>query len=393
MDAEKRIDFALKWLQNSEIRCFNEASAEGGYKNGYDWKNKQYPFVYSEITGYAISTFINIYRWTDKQYYLDLANQSARFLFDIQGLATSENVRGGIPHGLSLPDYKLNRQYYSFDSAMCLQGLVDLYTLDPSPDLLRSVRSLGDWLIHLMQQDNGSFLAMYDEVTDEIHHTSEDFFSDHGCLHAKHAIGLLKLWKVSGEKQYLDAANRVCDWVLGLQYEDGSFRATDWQEQVVNHPHCYATEGLLYSYHVTGSEDYLNAARRSGEWLLKIQNRDGSISIAYKRRWWRMGRRVTELVFPRRVTDATSQSVRIWLMLYYLYKDPRFLEAGKRAIQFLYKMQCLSSSDKNAIGGFYYWPGHPMMFTWCTMFATHAIYAYNSVKRENGLVSLMDELF
>ena len=103
----------------------------------------------------------------------------------------------------------------------------------------------------------------------------------------------------------------------------------------MSHAHCYANEGLLFAYHELGTERYLESVWKAGEWLLRIQNRDGSINMEYKRRWWRMGRRMTEKIFPRRVTDATAQAMRIWLILFYLDGDPRFLYASHRAERFL----------------------------------------------------------
>jgi hypothetical protein len=245
-----------------------------------------------------------------------------------------------------------------------------------------------------MQQANGGFLSMYDAETGEQAHVGDNFYNDYGCLHAKHAIGLLKLAQVTGDDRYIVATERVCDWVLGLQDEDGAFRATERLLQVVSHPHCYATEGLLYAHHVLKTERYLSAAHRAGEWLLNVQNRDGSINIAYKRRWWRMGRRVTEVLFPRRVTDATAQAIRIWLILYYLDGGRQeFLAACHRAVGFLQSMQCTFTADQNAKGGFYYWPGRPIMFTWCTMFAVNAMYALEHVHRDEAYQQTITELF
>lgn len=388
------VDLALNWLVHSDVRHANgDQVVRGGVNRGYNWRQRSYPFVYSEITGYAVSTFVNAYRWTDDESYVVLARQSADFLLGVQDLDGKDVVRGAIPHGLSLPDLELRRQYYSFDAAMCLQGLLDLNAIQSAQELQSSAQAIGDWLLGRMQQDNGAFLSMYDAETDEWRHAGEDFFDDDGCLHAKHAIGLLKLGHVTGDDRYTVAAKRVCDWVLGLQDDDGAFRATGRLRQVVSHPHCYATEGLLFAHYALGTERYLEAARRAGKWLLKGQNRDGSINIAYKRRWWRMGRRLTEKFFPRRVTDATAQAIRIWLILYYLDGDHRFLDACHRARGFLYRMQCTSSLDRNAVGGFYFWPGHPMMFTWCTMFALNTLYALEHVNREEGYQQIIAELF
>jgi len=393
-DARDPIGLALDWLIHSDVRHANRQPAvRGGVNQGYNWQQRSYPFIYSEITGYAVSTLVNAYRWTGDESYVALARQSADFLLRIQRLSQEDAARGAIPHSLSLPDLKLRRQYYSFDACMCLQGLLDLNAVRPAPELRKSAQAIGDWLLGRMQQEDGSFLSMYDAEIDEWHHPGDDFFDDQGCLHAKHAIGLLKLGRMTGDDRYIQAAKQVCDWVLQLQDTEGAFRANERQHQIVSHAHCYATEGLLFAHHALRIGRYLDAARRAGEWLLRAQNRDGSINIAYKRRWWRMGRRITEKLFPRRVADATAQAIRIWLTLYYLNGEHRFLDACYRARGFLTRMQCASSSDRNALGGFYFWPGHPVMFTWCTMFAASALYALDHVSREEGYQHIMVELF
>jgi uncharacterized protein YyaL (SSP411 family) len=395
MNRTRAIDLALDWLVHSDVRRADDNSiVRGGVSQGYNWRQRSYPFVYSEITGYAVSTYINAYRWTRDESYIALAHESAHFLLRVQSLAEVSVVHGAIPHGLSLPDLQLRNQYYSFDAAMCLQGLLDFDAIQPAPKLRRSAQAIGDWLLERMQQGSGAFLSMYDAEKNELRHMDGNFYDDNGALHAKHAIGLLKLGRITGDTRYTGAAKRVCDWVLGLQDNEGAFRATEQLRQVVSHPHCYATEGLLFANHALGTEErYLKAARRAGKWLLSVQNHDGSVNIAYERSWWRMGRRITEKFFPRRVTDATAQAIRIWLILYYLDGDHRFLDACHAAGNFLIRMQCTSSPDLNAIGGFYFWPGHPIMFTWSTMFAANALHALQYVNRRDGYERMIEELF
>ena len=394
MEKGSAIDLALNWLAHSDVRhADGDQIARGMVNQGYNWRQRSYPFIYSEITGYAVSTFVNAYRWLGDESYMAWACLAADSLMGIQRLAKGDAICGAIPHSLSLPDMEPQHKYHSFDAAMCLQGLLDLLAIQSVPGLQKSAQAIGDWLVKRMQRDDGSFLSMYDAEIDKWQHTGDDFFSDGGCLHTKHAIGLLKLGRITGDDCYIVAAKRVCDWVLALQDDDGAFRATKRLRYVVSHPHCYATEGLLFAHYVLGTDRYLEAARRAGKWLLTVQNRDGSINIAYKRRWWRMGRRVVEQFLPRRVTDAAAQSIRIWLTLYYLDGDRRFLDACYKAEKFLCRMQCTSSPDRNSIGGFYFWPGHPIMFAWCTMFAIHALYALRHVNRENGYRHIMTELF
>lgn len=390
----KPVELAIAWLLESDVRQpANASKGLGGVRQGYNWKMGSYPYVYSEITGYTVSCLVNLYRWSGEARYLDLARQSAQFLLEVQDKTDRQALCGAIPQGLSLPGLDVIPQYHSFDAAMCLQGLLDLESVVPEPELPRSARAIGDWLVIQMQQENGAFLSVNDTVKGERYHRTGLAFDDGGCLHAKHAIGLLKLGHTTGDKRYTDAARRVCDWVLSLQDEEGAFWATPERYKVVSHTHCYATEGLLYSYEVLKEPRYLEAAHNAGLFLLKSQNRDGSINIDYKQTWWRMGKRITEKVFPRRVSDATAQAVRIWLALYYLQGDSRLLPACQRAQKYLLGVQVLASHDQNALGGFPYWPGHPMMYSWCTMFALHAFYALENRDRQAGYQSLIAELF
>jgi uncharacterized protein YyaL (SSP411 family) len=390
----KPVELALTWLVNSEVRQpANAPKGLGGVKQGYNWKIRNYPYVYSEITGYAVSCFVNTYHWSGQTQYLDLAHQSAQFLLDIQDQTDHQALHGAIPQGLSLPNLEVLPQYHSFDAAMCLQGLLDLNTIEPTPELRQSAQLIGDWLVTQMQQASGAFLSRYNATTGERTHNTGQVFDDGSCLHAKHAIGLLKLGRLTGDDRYTNAARRVCDWVLGLQDKDGAFWTTEGRGKVVSHSHCYATEGLLYASEAIKNERYREAAHRAGLWLLQAQNQDGSINIDYKQTWWRMGRRITEKVFPRRVSDATAQAIRIWLALYYIHSDQRFLKASHKAKKFLQRMQVSASNDLNALGGLSYWPDHPMMYTWCVMFAIHAFYALENSDRQNGYQSLIAELF
>lgn len=383
---------ALDWLAHSDIR-HDTGPARGGVNQGYNWQERSYPFVYSEITGYAVSTFVAAHRWMDDPEYLTLAREAANFLLRLQENGQDAAIKGSIPHGLSLPQLDVLRQYYSFDVAMCLQGLLDLYRVRPEADLLEAARGAGDWLITQMQQPNGSFLAMYDAETGESKHPGDQFFNDFGCLHGKHTIGLLKLSRATGDQRYESAARKAADWVLTLQDSDGSFRASLNLDQIVSHPHCYATEGLLYAHFALEDEKYLKASVRAGEWLLGAQNRDGSISIAYKQDWLKMGRRITEIVFPRKVTDATSQSARIWTLLYLLTGDSRFIDAARKAAEFLRGMQVMDNTDSNRVGAFYFWPGHSIMFTWATMFCAQALYEVDHVGDAGQYAHFIQELF
>lgn len=391
-ESKNPVECGLHWLTHSGLRQAGQDEATGGVNQGYDWRERRYPFVYSEITGYAVSQFVIAHRWTGDSTYLDYAQQAAQFIIRVQAPASDLNTRGAIAHGLSLPDLKLLCQYYSFDAAMCLQGLLDLYAVRPDSTLLSASRAMGDWLIDRMQQPDGSFLAMYDAETNNDKHIGPLFFDDGGCLHGKHAIGLLKLYTATQETRYADAARRVCDWVLSLQDADGAFRANERVQEIFSHPHCYTTEGLLYAYYVLREDRYLDAARRAGQWLLESQQSDGALEVAY-RRSVPLRQRIRALVQPPHVTDATSQSIRIWLSLNALTPSETYITASRNAAAFLRRLQCLDSRDPNMVGGFYFHPRHSMMFAWCAMFAVTALKSVERLESGIDFDTLMLEMF
>ena len=389
-EISEHINLASNWLSQSGIRNSNQNTPIfGSFNRQYDCTHKTYDLVYNEITGYGISALVCLYLYTDNQQYLRMAFEAADYLLSIQCLDSTLEEYGGIPHSLFLNGSQCNQQYYTFDNAMCLQGLIDLYTLTNNKQYLKGSSLVADWLI-TMQIADGSFLAMYDAETKLKEHPSQLFAGDRGCLHAKHAIGLLKLADASGSNKYTERARKVCDWVLSLQRENGAFGANPDRRYVFAHAHCYATEGILYAYYALERNEFLQAALKAGEWLLQAQKSNGALLKNYSDKTVRIHRRIIKSFSATRVTDATSQAVRIFCILYGLTGDNKFLEGAQRAITFLTTMQCLDSPDVNMRGGFYYQITKSpfrrtlsnIMPAWCTMFALQAMYYYQIMKQE-----------
>lgn len=398
---DKNIGLRIHWLTESDIRNKDKSKISfGGLNNGYNFRKKKYSFVYNEITGYAIDMYLNIYRWTKEVKYLQFAEESANYLLSLQCIDKGKEEYGAIPHSLSLPDLKKSNKYYSFDAATCLQGLMDLYEEKKDTKYLDSGVLLGNWLINKMQNEDGSFLSLYNARTNRLGSIGAFFEQDRGCLHAKHAIGLLKLAEMTNEKIYRERAKKVCNWVLTLQAENGAFWANIYRKYIFTHTHCYATEGLLYTYWILKDESYLKATKKSGEWLISIQNVDGSLYRDYKNNL-SITRKTYSKFIPMKTTDATAQAVRIWIILYYLTGNNKYIQSSQKAIKFLKSMQCLNSKNSNMLGGFYYqcfdkfgkrWLTNTM-YTWCTMFGVCALYSWGNFNRENRYDKVMKKLF
>jgi hypothetical protein len=411
---DKNIEAAETWLCESEVinKDKNKASF-GGINNGYLWKEKKYQYVYNEITGYAINAFIALHKRLGKEKYLQYSKEAADYLIRLQGKDDKEMEYGAISHSLTLPNLTNISNYYSFDNAIILHGMVNLYTVTNEEKYRDACLSIGDWLLK-MQKEDGSFYSYLDAEKNATIHEHDEFFSDSGCLHVKNAIGLMYLNHISDKKQYYDAGLTLCDWGERLLGKDGIFWANTRRKYVFTHAHCYATEGYLYAYHFSNNRKYLDIATRAGDALIGLQNHDGSLYRIYKNKWTmkrgfeekhRISLRewANERKYPWKTIDATAQAARIWALLYSITSEEKYLDAAKKAIDFISKYQVLDTDDQNMYGGFYYQFCDTTrekaqilsggMYTWCTQFGLSAYMLFESAKNNLKFDHIIGMLF
>ena len=411
---DKHIDAAITWLSESDIRNTDEAKVSfGGISNGYFYRDKTYQYVYNEITGYAINVFIAIYKWTGEEKYLRYSKNAADYLIRQQNPDTKAFESKAISHSLVFPDLTRVSNCYSFDNAIILHGLVNLFNVTGDEKYRHCCQELGDWLT-TMQKTDGSFYSHYDVQEKSLHHPYDDFFYDNGCLHVKNAIGLIYLGQLSGDNRYTDAGLKACDWGIRLLANDGLFWANTNRKYVFTHAHCYATEGYLYAYQLSRQDEYLAVAQKAADALISLQNEDGSLYRIYKnkitmRRWfgtkykmafrqWRNERKI-----PWKTVDATAQSARIWALLHSVTSDGKYLIAAEQAIEFIQNNQILDSDDQNMRGGFYYQRSDKNqgieatlsngMYTWCTQFGLSAYMMVQMAKNDKPFGEIIEFLY
>ena len=149
---DNNIIAAIKWLSESGIINKDKKSPSfGGINNGYDWKNKKYYFVYNEITGYAINAFINLYKWLGEEKYLRYAKNAADYLIKLQVKDNNKFEYSAISHRLTLPDCENVRNYWSFDNAMILHGIISLSKIINEKKYKDACVHIGNWLLKMQK--------------------------------------------------------------------------------------------------------------------------------------------------------------------------------------------------------------------------------------------------
>ncbi|MBU2103099.1 MAG: glycoside hydrolase family 88 protein, partial [Candidatus Omnitrophica bacterium] len=209
------------WLQNSGIQ-----SAGGGFYSWFDAGLASYSYLYSEITGYGISTLLFLYDIQKDTAQLKKAKRAAQWIKDV-----AMHPCGGIRTRLHAHDASADKVYsfaeeniFSFDTGMVLYGVINLYRVTQDSQYLVMAKTIADFLIGTMQQEDGSLAPIYNARNNALFVATEPKWSNQpASFHAKVALGLVDLFEVTGDKKYYGAAARLCTYALTTQEAGGRF--------------------------------------------------------------------------------------------------------------------------------------------------------------------------
>jgi len=395
---------SIQWLTSSGIYNRNPAKhvTYGGVNSFYDVKRKTYPFVYTEITAYAVKLFLNLYRWYANPKYLKLAKKSGEWITNVARYHGKDNkAEGTFAMGYDLRSNKFLTKGYSFDTGICIEALTDLYKETKNPRFLKCSLDATSWLLTVTRNQDGTFEPVYDWSTKSFLINQRKWYEAPGSFHTKLGMGLLDLWELTRDPLYVEAAKKIGEWAIEQQKEDGAFRTNIFNENTNTHAHCYTLEGLLYAYEKLSSHRYLNSIAKGSEWLLHLQENDGGFYLNYSEN-------SHDNIKP---VYAVAQAIRIWIILYKLTRDTRFYDAALRATRFLLEVQNTGKSqmptrrfvrDPNAYGSFCeevkeYFKGlikirSTRMSSWTTIFSIHALSMLENAKDVDYHSSIL-ELF
>ncbi len=380
MNVAESLELASNWLTESGIiHRDTEYSPYGPVKGGYLLDEEKYDHIYHETNGYAISCFVNLHRTTGDDKYIEHAKAIGDYLLSTLSGEDGEVSASAFVHSVSLPELRPVRKYFAFDNGMIVSGLLDLYEATREPKYYMAGKSCMSWVMDSLQQSDGAFHSHYDAETSEIWHGGASFEKDRSILHAKLAMPLLKVWKHSQDKRFLESAVALLGWAKGLQADDGAFWSDEYKNMVFTHSHCYSIEGFLYAYFTTENEKYRHVVNRGINWLHGAQLRDGSMNYQYKNTRSILDGLKDRLI-KRKTSDATAQAVRLWLLADAIDNRDKYRTAAHRGIQFLSKMQFGGPDDHNLLGGLIYRQKksivgshiQPVLYSWCTQFAVQA---------------------
>lgn len=354
------VDLAADWMLNSGIQ-----SKDGGFYAWYDLAKKSPAFVYSEITGYAITTLLFLKNIYNDDIYLERATKAAGWITDFALLPC-----GGIRTRLYEDDSSADKLYsfsgeniFSFDSGMVLYGMINLYKVTKEKIFLDSAIKMADFLLDKMQRKDGSFSAIYNVSTQKTHESFDKWSNQSGSFHSKIGLGLVDMFEATRNRKYIASAGRVCEYALTRQEKNGRFITNEADRTTNLHPHCYSIEGLLYTGSYLKEKKFIDSAKNAVIWIFDNLS-SGRIDELYNPK--------TNSFNNFQRLDALSQSLRLGVIF---EMDRKKLEELKN---FILSHQYLKEGSQT--GGFFYSKSAEHINCWCTMFALQALAVYDNNK-------------
>lgn len=309
----KHFNAAVDWLKRAQ-----DVTNDGGVSVGYSFSKGWLP-SYPETTGYIILTFLNLYRFTKDEEYLQRAVRMADWLVSIQ--LENGAFQGGYADNVIQP--------VVFNTGQILLGLVGIYKQTGNDIYRKTAIKAGNWLIDI-QDDDGAWRKFTYNSIPHVYHT-------------RVAWSLLELNNVISSDTYLESAVRNINWALGNQLKNGWFKnnAFNGFSEPFLHTIAYTIRGLLESAALL-NEDWLESAIKPSEVLLKRFEITGTLAGTYNSKW--------RSTANYSCLTGNAQIAIVWLRLFQITGDGRFLNAAMKMNDYLKALQNVTTKN-NGING------------------------------------------
>jgi hypothetical protein len=249
----------------------HDAGGRRGVSAGYSLFDGWLP-PYPETTGYIIPTV------------LDYANEEGReelraraldmALWEVEIQLPTGAVRSGVLNGSPKSEAPA-----VFNTGQVILGWCRAYRESGEDAFLRAAVRAGNWLVDSQEVD-GAWRVGSAETTTLAH-----------AYDARTAWSLLELFRLTDDHRYRIAALRQLQWVLSKQRPNGWFanntffgRGHRW-EHPFTHNIAYVLEGLISSWEIWGSDQYIDAVERTLTVLRPRIAEDGFLAGHFDEAW------------------------------------------------------------------------------------------------------------
>jgi len=255
-------------------------------------------------------------------------------------------------------DCPLHPLEFSLQSGTGIVGDVYLamYDLEPNDVYLNVAKDVGEALIAVQDEKNGGFY--YDGRSHEDgsgfqpHPRNERRTNvlDDNVMQSAMSF-LLSLYNVTGENKYLESLNKGFDLLFEIEKEGGGWpQRTNYME---NEYQSYITLNddsmedifnlMLKAHEILGDEKYMNAAKRVGRFLIRVQGNGGSeFQQAWAQQYQNDQPAWARVFEPKSMcSKQTANGIEMLMELYLITGNATYLEPIPAAINWLNSSQTI----------------------------------------------------
>jgi len=322
--SERHLAAALDWLCGAQDACGGRGVSAGfSFVNGW-------LAPHPEGTGRVIRTMFDNARRDGREALRERACRLADWAIEVQ-LPTGA-VQGGLYLGRDA-----DRWPSVSATAQVILGWCRAYAETREERYLAAARLAGNWLIAEQARD-GSWRDASPAAETKVH-----------AYDVRAGWALLELGAGSGDRRYAEAGRRAVEWALAQQRENGWFEnnALSASKGRWALPHAGAivavADGLLGAYPHLEDPRCVTAAARAAAPLLEIFEAQGRLPGEFDAEWQSPAR--------GGCPAGDAQVAGLWLRVYLLFADAKFLRAGVDLNHFVKAAQSLKSSHAGVRGG------------------------------------------
>jgi hypothetical protein len=295
-DRRAAIERGIAWLCRT-----HDVTGRQGSSKGFSLLHGWMP-AYPETTGYVLGTLLEHGEATGRGDLIERAHQMADWEAEVQG--PDGGIREGAMGG--------NERSIVFNTGMVLHGWVDLLERGHETYAAAGERAVGFLVDNL--RDDGTW------------DPGAEYQGRAHTYNSRVAWAMLRWARQTGDERARVAARRQLDWTVGRQRDNGWFDDCIFKEGTHPSTHgiAYTLRGLLESHAIEDEPRYLEAATRTSEVLIRKLEVMEQIPANWDAEW--------KPTASHWCLTGTAQLGGVWLRLFELTGDARFLNAGLKAV-------------------------------------------------------------
>ncbi len=308
------IQKGIDWLIHAQ-KCTDDDGISLGYSIFFGWGHS-----YPETSGYIIPTLINYFKISRNNHYLRISKRVIDWLCSIQlengGFSGGATVKKGTPS--------------IFNTGQILFGLINAFKEFKNSRYLVSANKAGNFLIS--NQGKSGVWSKY------------CYFNIPHTYNVRTAWALLELYILTENDKYKEVAIKNLEWASRQINKNYWFKKNTFyqKENPLLHFICYTIRGFLEAGKILDDENLKLIALNSSEKLLHYYERKNYLPARYNSNW--------ESSNSYSCLTGDAQLSIIWLKLYEIFKEEKFLINAIKLNNYLKSKQIIDNSCKEING-------------------------------------------